>query len=138
MSGLTGSARLTGRTPVLLWASYAAVALVAAAAVVLAGWGFADEAGRRGLLLGVGTALVLQLLVFGLQVSQERGTPGFLGAWVAGVFLRFLAVGGVTAVLLLSEDFDPLRALLGLAGLLLVLLLLEPLWLRKRANRSTN
>lgn len=120
------------------WSRYAAVAVVLAGCVVLAGWWAFDDVGRRGLVLGAGTALLVQLPAFGLLVVQPRSSPKFMGAWVAGTLLRLLAVGGVAIVLLVSEDFDPLTALLSLVGLLFVLLLLESLWLRKTANGPTN
>lgn len=120
------------------WSAYAGLATVVTGLVVLAGAGTLEGAARRGLVLGAGTALLVQLPAFGLVVLQSRGTPAFLGAWAVGALLRLMAVGTVVVVLLLSEAFDPLTALLGLVGLLFVLLLLESWWLREPANGSTN
>lgn len=120
------------------WSKYAAVAVTLTGLAVLAGWWALDEAGQRGLVLGAGTALLVQLAAFGLLVMQARGTPAFLGAWAAGSFLRLLAVGGVFLVLLLQKAFDPLVTLLVMVGLLFVLLLLESWWIRETANGPTN
>jgi hypothetical protein len=119
------------------WLRYAGVAALLTAGVVAATWTWLDPSGRRGILLAAGTALPLQLVLFGLLLGRRAGTPGFLAAWAGGTVLRLLAVGGVGWVVWARDDVDPLSALVGLAGLLFVLLLLEPWGLRAPKTGST-
>lgn len=119
------------------WLRYATMAAAVTAVAVAASWGLLDEAGRRGILLAAGTALPLQLVLFGVLAGRRRGSADFLAAWAGGTAARLLAVAVVAWVVWARDDVNPLSALLGLAGLLFILLLLEPLGLRAPRTRST-
>ena len=113
----------------------------AAVAIVAAGTGvalpFLDEAGRRGLLAAGGIALAIQGLAFVALIRLMEEEQGFLLALLGGAAARFVALGvvGVTAT---SVDtglgLEPL--ILGLAGFLFALLLLEALFVRSTINRK--
>ncbi len=94
-------------------------------AVVAGGWPWVDGSGRTGLLVAAGAALPLHLGLYGIQLRQERGTPGFLAVWAGGAFLRMLVVGAVAGVVWVRDDVDALAAMLALVGLLMGLLFLE-------------
>ena len=106
------------------------------AAVVLVGtatalsWPFLGTPGRQGLLVAGGIALAVQLPAFGLLLRFRFDHRRFLLVWGAGTVTRLglvLVLGllvGRTAVL------APVPTLLGLAGFLFALLLLEAFFLR--------
>jgi hypothetical protein len=113
------------------WLGYSATAL----GVVLAGCAVAAlvapaEAARAVWLSGA-VAWVLQLGAFAVLVSV-RGRPGlFMGGWVAGLVLRFAALGALAWWLGRDEVVPRPVALLSLVGFMFILLLLEPLYLRR-------
>jgi hypothetical protein len=108
---------------------------VVTAVVTLAavGVGFALPApDRLGLWIGAGIALAVQALCYGALWWATRRRPArFLAAWAGGVVMRLLTVVlfGLVGVRLLA--LPPVPALLGLAGVLFVLLLFEPLGLER-------
>ena len=76
-------------------------------------------------------AWVLQLVAFaGLVAVRERNELFLLG-WLGGLVLRFGAVGVVAFWLSRSEVFPPAPTLLSLVAFVFVLLLMEPLFLRR-------
>jgi hypothetical protein len=106
---------------------YAGLALGVCAGVLGGGWVlFPAEEARRGLVVAVAVALPLQLAAFGLLLTREPGSLGLLGVWAASALVRFAAVGGVALWVTTTEGVDPMITLLALAGLLFILLLLEP------------
>ncbi len=118
---------MTGR--LALFARYAVVA-VGITAAVLAGALLLDGERQRGVLLAAAVALPVQLGAFGLLLRWRHRPNGFLAAWVGGALARLLALGGVAVLVWRSSGFDPLWTLMGVAGLLFVLHLVEPLVLR--------
>ncbi|MEX0935276.1 MAG: hypothetical protein WD013_00130 [Gemmatimonadota bacterium] len=127
-SGRAWFARLIG---------YLVRALVWTAAMVALGWPFFAESGRRTLVLVALVAMVTQALAFGLLAGQRPGSPRFFGSWAAGTLLRLGVLGGVGFALEGSKEFEPVVALLAMAGLFVVLMLLELRTLRcERINRD--
>ena len=103
--------------------------------IVAAGTGvfypFLDEAGRKGLLVAGGIALAIQGLAFLALLRLQEKEHGFLLALLGGAAVRFVALGvvGVTATTVdTGLGLEPL--ILGLAGFLFALLLLEALFVR--------
>ncbi|CAN5811879.1 hypothetical protein BH23GEM9_BH23GEM9_14840 [soil metagenome] len=113
------------------WLSYAAVGL----AVVLVGSGLAaallDPAAARAVWFSGAVAYAVQLAAFaGLVLVRERNELFLLG-WLLGLALRFITVG-LVAFWLSRDPVLPLRpALLSLVAFVMVLLLLEPIFLRR-------
>jgi hypothetical protein len=118
------------------WLWYAVLSAGFTAVATLAAWPFLDLAGRRGVMFAVALALPLQLALFGGLIAQPSGSPGFLAVKVGGTLLRLAVVGIATLVVAGNESIDTLTALLALAGLLFVLLLLEPWVLRGRGQET--
>ncbi len=109
------------------WLLYSAVAAGVSALVLGGGWIlFPSEDARGGLVVAVAVALPLQLAAFGLLLTPRPGSMGLLGVWAASAMARFLAVGAVAFWVITTERVDPTTTLLALAGLLFILLLLEP------------
>lgn len=117
--------------PILQYAAVAA--LVAGVVVGTIALTMSDEA-FRGAALAAGVALPLQVVAFAVLAAQAGKGPGFLGAWVGGILLRFVAVGVVAFVVAGRESVDLVTTLLVLVGLFFVLLLLEPWMLRQRSG----
>jgi hypothetical protein len=138
-AGPTGRAGTgeTGEAPawrVRRWLRYAWVASLVTLAVVGVVWPFLPEEGRHGLLLAAAVALPAQLLAFAGLMTQKKGSPGFLAAWVGGTFVRLLVLAAVALWVARREEVDTATALLALVGLLFILLLLEPWAARERRS----
>lgn len=119
-------------------ARYVGASAVLAGAVLAVGLPLLDAEGRRGLLLAVTLALVVQWGSFGALAALHPGSGAYLAAWVGGMLIRFWVIGVLGFLMAGLEDVDPLVALLTLAGLFFALLLLEPWGLRDRVDRRTN
>lgn len=105
----------------------ACAALVAVTAGALSLWLTPGQV--RGLATAGGAALVLQTLAFALMLWARKRTNRFLAVWAGGTLVRFAAVGLAAWVVIRWGELDPAATLLGLAGYLFVMLLLEPAFL---------
>jgi hypothetical protein len=107
------------------------------AAVILVLWPVLDPTGRRGLLIAAAIALPVQILAFAGLVLVRGRLNGFLAVWVGGTLLRVsvIAVTAFVAIRSGTEGLAPL--LLGLAGFFFGLLLLEPVFFRSAAGKTT-
>lgn len=112
------------------WVVYSvgsAALLVLLAAGVSAVFTDADDG---AVWLAAGVAWVVQLIAYVLlAVGRKRGA-GFMVGWGLGMLLRFAALAGMAVLVTVSETYDPASALLGLVGFMMVLVLIEPLFLR--------
>ena len=113
------------------WLWYAglslAVTLVLATAVALA---LGGESGRA-VWFAAAVAYVLQLVAFAALIAVRARNEWFLAGWLAGMMARF-GVVGVVAYWLRRTGALPIEpALLSLVAFLFVLLLMEPLFLRR-------
>lgn len=112
-------------------AGYAAVAAGVVGLVTVVLWPWLATEGRRGVLLGGGAALAVQLPAVWLLLRSppER----FIGPWAAGMGFRLLVVAAVTGAGASMEGVGLVAALLSLAGFLWALLMLEAvvLWRRR-------
>lgn len=113
------------------WLRYAVTAGVVTVVGVLAVSAVLDDAAAAGVRLGAAVALALQLAAFAALAAVAGRPQLFLLGWAAGIGARFAALGGL-AYWLSRDPVVPLNAaLLGLVGFVFVLLLLEPLFLRR-------
>jgi hypothetical protein len=113
------------------WVVYAGVSLAAAAGLAAVASLFLSDLAARAVWLAAAVAWILQLAAFAvLVVARRSGTQFFLAGWAAGMMLRFGGLA-VLAFLVSRSDALPLDAtLVGLVGIVFVLLLIEPLFLR--------
>ena len=113
------------------WLAYAGVA----AAVTLGGAAlavlFAEGDVRRAIWFAAGLALLLQLVAFGALIAVRERSELFLAGWLIGLVLRFGVVGLVAFWLPRSGLLPVAPVLLSLVMFIFVLLLLEPLFLRR-------
>ncbi|CAN5677665.1 hypothetical protein BH23GEM10_BH23GEM10_04330 [soil metagenome] len=113
------------------WLAYAAVSLVVLLALAgTAAW-LAPEGAARAVWLAAAVAWLLQQASFAALVAVRGQDQLFLLGWAAGIVVRF-GVVGVMAFWLARDEFVPRApALYSLVTFVFVLLLMEPLFLRR-------
>lgn len=113
------------------WLTYAA----AGALVTLAGAGVGSLLAPNGAVGAVwfaaALAYVLQLVAFAALVAVRGRNELFLVGWLAGLVLRFGALGVVAFWLSRTPVFPRAAALVSLVSFVFLLLMLEPLFLRR-------
>jgi hypothetical protein len=118
------------------WVSYALAAAAAGLglAVVLAllVW----PAARSAVWSVAAMAYVVQLVAFAVLLAARANPNRFLLAWAGGTVLRLSLLAGL-AVWLWVTGVEPRTPwLLGLAGMLFLLMLLEPVFLRRESKAT--
>lgn len=113
------------------WLGYAAAGavltlVVAAVAVVVAG----SEAATAVAVAAV-LAYLLQLAAFAVLVVVRGRSDLFMLGWVAGMGLRFAAVGAVAWWVTRTAALPAAPLLVSLVAFMFVLVLLEPVFLRR-------
>lgn len=119
------------------WVAYTgwSAVLVAVAGGVVALWVGAPA--RHGAWSGLGTAWIVQVAAFGLLIATSDPGKRMILGWIGGTVLRLLTLIAVGLLALTGRWPFPAEAtLLALAAGLFVLLLLEPLMVRRRWVRS--
>lgn len=113
------------------WLPYAAATLLLAA-VIAGGAGLVvSPAQARGVQVAAAVGAALQLLAFGLLVFGRERANLFLAGWLGGMVLRFGGLGAVALWVTRSSTLPATATLVTLAGFLFLLLLLEPVFLRR-------
>jgi hypothetical protein len=113
------------------WLTYAGVGLLVVAAGAGVGSLLVPASESRAVWFSAGLAWVLQLIAFGGLVAVRERNEWFLAGWLGGLVLRFGAVGLVAFWLSRSDVLPRAAALLSLVVFVFVLLLMEPLFLRR-------
>ncbi len=110
------------------WLSYAGwTALVVLGVVVVVG-SLAPPASTSVVWVAGASAYAAQLIAFAALILVRRRPGRFVAGWAGGIALRVLTVGGLAVWVLPGEGAAV--ALLSLVGLLFVLMLMEPVFLR--------
>lgn len=118
------------------WVAYAATSTLVVAGVTGVLWNFVDGAARSGLGLAGGVAVVVQWMAFALLLALRDRENGLLLGMAASTAARFGALGVAgLAVSLGWLDVGAAALVLGLAGYLFALALLEAVFLQ-RTNGS--
>ena len=115
-------------TPAMKYAG-AGLALVALMTAGL--WPFLEQPSRRGVLTAGMIAVPVQVAAFAVLHRYRDAGNRFLMAWAGGMVLRVLSVTLVAVVVVQTGMSGGVALLLALAGFLFVLLLLEPIYLRR-------
>jgi len=105
---------------------YTTVAGLVVLGVLAASWMALDPPGRRGVALAAGVTFPLQVILFALLVRARHDQMSFLGWWAAGILGRMGVVAVLGLVVRTAASLDPSATVLSAAGLLFVMLLLEP------------
>lgn len=115
---------------------YALWALLLSLACAGVGTLIVEPAGVRGVWAAAGIAWLLQLVAFGMLVVNRSRANLFLASWAGGMLLRLGALAVVAYWVTRSPAWPAAVTLVTLAGILFLLLLLEPVFLR-RGLRTT-
>lgn len=109
---------------------YAVVGGALLAVLVGVLWPWLDAPGRRGILAAAAVAWPVQVVAFALLVRYRSRMHRFLAVWAGGTLVRLGLIGGVAFALTRVPGLAVAPTLLGLAGFLFGLLLLEPVFFR--------
>ncbi|HEX2166901.1 MAG TPA: hypothetical protein VHG09_06635 [Longimicrobiales bacterium] len=113
------------------WLAYAGVGLVAVAALAGLAPVLVPSGAVGAVWFAAALAWVLQLIAFAGLVAVRERSELFLAGWLGGLVLRFGVVGLVAYWLSRSGVLPLAPALVSLVGFVFVLLLMEPLFLRR-------
>ena len=116
---------------------YASVGSAGVALVTLALWPFLEADGRRGVLVAAAIALSVQIAAFWLLLRFREDVRGFLAVWAGGTLVRMAVIVGVAVLAIRNELPGTIPMLFALAGFFFGLLLLEPVYFRRRAGETT-
>jgi hypothetical protein len=116
---------------------YGGVALVALFLVTAGLWPWLSSPARLGVLVAALVAYPVQLLAFFLLVRFRGDSKRFMVVWMGGTLVRMGVILLAALVLTTVEGLPPAPTLLALAGFFFGLLLLEPLFLRRRETDSS-
>jgi phosphoglycerol transferase MdoB-like AlkP superfamily enzyme len=113
------------------WAAYSALALlVGVVGVVLALIASTGDTVRAVVFSAV-LAWGIQAVAFAALVQVSARPDRFMIAWLGGIVLRFAAVGAVAFWVTRSGALPPSATLVSLVAFIFVMLMLEPLFMRK-------
>lgn len=124
------------KSPLQMWAGYAAAGLVAVLLVAILVTQLVAADAVRTVWLSAAIAYVLQLLAFALLVALRAQPQLFMMGWLGGMLLRFGALAVYAFWVSRTAGVARGPALLSLVGFLFLLLLLEPLFLRRNTHGS--
>lgn len=113
----------------------AGAAIVAASTAAL--WPWLDPAARSGVLVAGLVALPIQVAAFSLLLRYRGELTGFLAVWAGSTLFRMAVVGVVAMLAIRSGAEGVVPMLLALAGFFFGLLLLEPVYFRSEARKTT-
>lgn len=113
------------------WLLYGLAALLLVAVGTGAGVAVAGRANAGAVLVSAAVAWVVQLVAFGVLVAVRERVDLFVVGWVSGMVLRFLALGLMAYGVTRTDALPRAATLVSLVAFLFLLLLLEPLFLRR-------
>jgi hypothetical protein len=112
------------------WLVYAGVALVVLVLLALGVVLVVPGTDAASVWLAAIVAYGVQNLAFAVLLWGRRRTMGFVAGWGGGMGLRFAALAGMAIWVTVSDAHHAESALLSLIGFVMVLVLIEPLFLR--------
>ncbi len=118
------------------WASYAGVALGVVAAVAAGLSAVVNPASVAAVWVGAAAAYAIQLGAFA-GLLLVRGRPErFVVAWGGGALLRFVMVAMIGVWVTRARSLPTAPLLLSVAGFVVLLVLLEPVFLHRGTSRT--
>jgi hypothetical protein len=118
------------------WLAYAGTASVLVLVGGVLGSVLADGAAARAVWVAGGLALVVQTIAFAVLLRVRYKPQLFMMGLVSGMVLRMGLVGGVAIWVTRTAVLPPATLLVALVAFVFVLLLLEPLFLRKGTSTA--
>ena len=119
------------------WIAYAATAALLCLGVAAVVGAVVGSARADGAWLAAAMAVLVQLPAFGALVSSRRKGRDFLVSWASGMALRFAVIAGAAFWVTRRTSLDPEVTLLSLVGMVFVLVLLEPAFLKLAGGTGT-
>jgi hypothetical protein len=116
--------------------NYAITGTAVVVVATLLVWPFAGPAVRLGVVLAAAVALPIQIVSYALLDRHRDHVNGFLAAWVGGTLVRMLVIGVVAGLVIWSRHDAGLPLLFALASFFFALLLLEPVFFRRRQQST--
>lgn len=113
------------------WLSYAGVGLVVTLLAAAVAATLVAPASRAAVWFAAGLSYALQLVAFGAMQALRHDPQRFLIGWGAGMFLRFGAVGAVAFALTRWPVLPRDVTLISLVSFVVLMLFLEPLFLKQ-------
>ncbi|HEX6133219.1 MAG TPA: hypothetical protein VFZ24_04515 [Longimicrobiales bacterium] len=113
------------------WLAYAGAGLMVTVALAVVATVFVAREVVGAVWFSAGLAYSLQLVAFAGLVAVRDRSELFLAGWLSGLVLRFGVLGLMAYWLTRSRMFPVGPALLSLVAFVFVLLLMEPLFLRR-------
>ena len=124
------------RSGLRVWAAYAVAALALMIAFAMVATLVVPAQSVRAVWFSAALAYALQLAAFAGLVWFRGESQLLLGGWLIGMALRFGALGGVAWWLSRSAAFPREATLLSLVLFVVVLLMMEPIFLRWDLRRA--
>ena len=115
-------------------ATYAVMALVVVSIPTGIVWYASGAPAAVGVTTSAGVAYGVMVASFALMMRFRDEGGRFLAAWAGGAFARLLALAVTAFAVVRLEALAPAPTLLALASFFFVLLLLEPVFFRKRES----
>jgi len=109
-----------------------------AIAMVVLGSSLVGPEGQRGLMAAAIVALAVQIPSFGILAATQPGSARYLAVWLGSTLVRFGVIAAFAFAIAGTEGVDLVVSLVALAGLLLIMLLLEPWALQGGADGNAN
>jgi len=113
------------------WIAYAGTGLAVTLAGALVATLLVGDDARGAVWFAAAVAYLLQLIAFAALIAVRERHELFLLGWLSGLVLRFGALGVVAYWLSRTRAYPLAPALVSLVAFVFVLLLLEPLFLRR-------
>lgn len=112
------------------WVRYAAVSFGTVVVLALGVAALVPGSDAASVGLAAGVAYGVQLAAFAVLVAGRRKGMGFVVGWAGGMAMRGVALAAMAVWVTVSDTHHAESALLSLIGFAMVLVLLEPLFLR--------
>jgi hypothetical protein len=112
------------------WLRYAAVSAPVILLLATGAVAVVPGTDTASVWLAAGVAYGVQLAAFAVLVRGRRRGSGFLVGWAGGMAMRGAALAGMAIWVTVSDTHQAESALLSLIGFAMVLVLIEPLFLR--------
>jgi hypothetical protein len=118
------------------WAAYAGAGLGILAAVALAASLATGSDAAPAIWFAAGIAWIVQLLAFAALVAVRRNHALFTAGWLGGMVIRFIALAALAFFGSRTAVFPVKPLLVSFVAFLFLMILLEPVFLKRGLRTS--
>lgn len=119
------------------WIAYSATSAVLAVGIAAVVAALVGEGRGDGAWVAAMVAVTVQLPAYAALVASRRKGRDFLVSWASGMLLRFAVIAGAAVWVTRRTALDPAVTLLSLVGMVFLLVLLEPAFLKLADEAET-